>query len=181
MLKEEEPDFPLTQAEQELLAAVTFDLPDGYQAVQRNGEAVCALIKSLIARKAIPELRVKWFTDPSYFPGGRGKSRQQMFERNGCRGEDIFRHPHFLDYLRTFLYGANLPEPVIVQFRQAVKDCGQVSSSDIVPLGKKARAIARVHGLQGHDACEEFYVLALECGIWHSYAEHIRDAVKQLR
>ena len=64
--------------------------------VQRNGEAVCALMKSLIARKVIPELRVKWFTDPAYFPGGRGKSRQQVFERNGCRGEDIFRHPHFL-------------------------------------------------------------------------------------
>jgi hypothetical protein len=181
MLKEREPDFPLTQAERELLEAISFDLPDGYQAAQHNGEAVCALMKSLIARKGIPELRVKWFTDPAYFPGGRGKSRQQVFERNGRRGEDIFRHPHFLEYLWTFLYGANLPAPVIAQFRQDVKDCGQVTSGDIAPLGKKARAIARAHGLPAHDACEEFYKLALECGIWHSYAEHIRDAVKQMR
>jgi hypothetical protein len=85
MLKEKQPDFPLTQAERELLATISFDLLDGYEAVQRNGEAVCALMKSLIARKVIPELRVKWFTDPAYFPGGRGRSRQQVFERNGCR------------------------------------------------------------------------------------------------
>lgn len=180
-MKERKPDFPLTQAERKLLATITFDLPNGYQAVQHNGEAVCTLMKSLIARKAIPELRVKWFTDPAYFPCGRGKSRQQLFEHNGSRGADIFRHPHFLEYLWTFFYGANLPAPVIAQFKEAVKDYGQVTSSDIVPLGKKERAIARAHGLLAHDACEEFYKLALDCGIWHSYAEHIRGVVKQMR
>lgn len=172
-------DFPLTQTERELLATIAFDVPEGDEAVKRNGQAVCALMKSLIARKAIPELRVKWFTDPAYFPGGRGKSRKQMFERNGCIGDEIFRHPHFLEYLRTFLYGANLPATAIAQFREAVVDCGQVTSGDIVPLGKKARDIARAHELAAHNVCEEFYKLALECGIWRSYAEHIRDAVKQ--
>jgi hypothetical protein len=75
MLTDRNPDFPLTQAEQDLLASIAFDLPEGYEAVKRNGEVVCALMKSLIERKAIPELHVKWFTDPAYFPGGRGKSR----------------------------------------------------------------------------------------------------------
>lgn len=41
-----------------------------------------------------------------YFPGGRGRSRADVFEKNGTRGEAIFRHPHFLTYLRYFLYGA---------------------------------------------------------------------------
>lgn len=181
MLKDREPDFALTQAEQELLTTIVFELPDGYEAVRRNGEAVCALMRSLIARKAIPQLRVKWFTDPDFHPGGRGKSRKQMFERNGCMGEEIFRHPHFLEYLWHFLYGANLPVPATEKFRATVKRCGQVSSSDIVPLGKAARAIARAHRLQAHDASDEFYKLALDCGIWHSYAEHIRDAVRKMR
>lgn len=175
------PDFPLTQAEQDLLTNISLDIPDGYEAVRRNGEAVCTLMTSLIERRAIPELRVKWFTDPTYFPGGRGKSRKQMFERNGCMGADIFRHPHFLEFLQTFLYGPNLPASAVAQFRDAVADCGHVTSSDVVPLGKKARTIARAHRLAAHDACEEFYKLALECGIWHSYAEHIRDAVKKMR
>jgi hypothetical protein len=88
-------------------------------------------------------IEIEQVRSPIRREGSRRKSRQQMFEHNGCRGKDIFRHPRFLDYLRMFLYGANLPEPVIVQFRQAVNDCGQVSSSDIAPLGKKARAACR--------------------------------------
>lgn len=178
-----EPDFALTEPEQKLLATINFDALklDGYEDAKRNGNAVCDLMKSLIARKAIPELRVKWFTDPKLYPGGRGKSRQQVFERNGCRGEEIFRHPHFLEYLWYFLYGANLPASAIEEFRTALKERGQISSSDVVPLGKTARQIARSHGLQAHDASEEFYKLALDCGIWHSYAEHIRDAVRKMR
>jgi hypothetical protein len=66
-------------------------------------------------------------------------------------------------------------------FRQAVADCGQVTSGDVVPLGKKARAITGAYGLAAYDVCEELYKLALECDLWHSYAEHIRDAVEQLR
>ena len=64
---------------------------------------------------------------------------------------------------------------------KAVITKGNLFEHGVSPLGKKAHAIARVLGLQGHNACEEFYVLALECGVWHSYAEHIRDAVKQVR
>jgi hypothetical protein len=88
-------------------------------------------------------LRVKGFTDPKLYPGGRGKSRQQVFENNGCVGEEIFRHPHFLEYennggvgeeifrhphfleyLWYFLYGTNLPASAIEEFRTALKDLG---------------------------------------------------------
>ena len=181
MLTKREPDFQLTDAEQKLLSTIAFDLPDQYEVVIRNGEAVCALMKSLIARKAIPELRVNWFTNSAFHFGARGKSRKQVFEGNGCTGDAIFRHPHFLECLWHFLYGANLPPLAAAEFRAAVKSCGQVTSGDVVPLGKCARAIARAHQLQMHDASEEFYKLALECGIWHSYASHIRDAVRKAR
>ena len=63
------------------------------------GEAALRLTKLLIARRAIPEVRPRYFTDPHFNTAGRGRSRAQIFEKNGTRGEDIFRHPHFLKYL----------------------------------------------------------------------------------
>ena len=56
-----------------------------------------------------------------------------------------------------------------------------MSPPDVLPLGKTARNIARAQRLNARDASEEFYKLALECGIWHSYAEQVRDAVKKMR
>src|ERR1700730_11360493 len=63
------------------------------------GAASQKLMESLIARKAIPEVRTKFFTDPEFNIGGRGRSRANIFEKNGTRGGAIFRHPHFLKYL----------------------------------------------------------------------------------
>src|SRR5712691_7554412 len=128
-------------------------------------------MKSLIARKAIPAVRVSYFTDPEYFPGGRGSSHKQMFERNGTCGEAIFHHAHFLAYLHYFLYGPSLPPGVIEAFQEEVSRCGEPSSSDIVPLGKFARQLARSYRPDAAQAAEEFYKLALDCGIWVSYPQ----------
>lgn len=128
----------LTPDEQGLASQINFDAlalrgPDD---VRRNGAIVSALIRPLIARKAIPEARVRYFNDPEYFVGGRGSSRRQMFERNGTWGEEIFYHPHFLEYLRYFLNGPDLPRQVIDAFREEVARCGNVTSSDVVSAWK---------------------------------------------
>ena len=68
-----------------------------------------------------------------------------------------------------------------MEFRAAVEDCGDVTSSDVVPLGKTARQIARSRGLQAREASEEFHKLALDCGIDAGYAVFIRDAVRKMR
>ena len=110
-----QPDFELTPPERELLATIKLNPLglSGYEDDTRNGNAVYQLMKLLLARPSIPLPRVKFFGDPSYNIGGRGKSRQSYFERNGCKGNEIFRHPHFLEYLKYFLYGPDLPPPVI--------------------------------------------------------------------
>lgn len=143
---------------------------------ENNARLAVALMRSLIDRDAIPEHRRKYFGDPSYNPGGRGASRKQIFERNGCRGEAILRHPHFLAYLRYFIHGADLPPRVTAEFRAAVEECGMVTSSDIVRLGHKARTLARQLGLSPHDAREEFFKLALDCGLSSSTATMIRES-----
>jgi hypothetical protein len=112
--------------------------------------------------------------------GGRGKSRQQVFESNGTAGDDIFRHPHFLPYLKYFLFGPDLPHETIDCFRQAVADCGNITSGDIGPLCELARSLARQQGAE-RDLAEEFFKLALECGLDSSDAREVRDSVKRIR
>jgi hypothetical protein len=174
----------LTQEEQALLARIDFEpsrTTYDAEAARANGEAALALTTSLVQRKAIPELRLKWFTDPVHNIGGHGSSRQQVFESNGTRGQDILRHPHFLKYLRYFIYGPNLPAAVVEAFEKKVADCDPVTSGDILPLGNLAKQQAHSHGLDPGRAAEEFYKLALECGLDAGEARSIRDAVKTIR
>jgi hypothetical protein len=183
MAEVKQPDFELTASEKDLLAGITFN-PDALrerEADIRNGNAVNALMRLLIARKAIPAQRVKYFVDPAYHIGGRGKSRKQVFERNGCAGEDIFRHPHFLESFWYFLHGSSLPEAVSEEFRDALRHHREISSRNIASLAKSARNIARAYRLEAQEAGDEFYKLALDCGLKHGYAEDIRTAVRKMR
>ena len=172
----------LTPPEQELADQLEFDalaLRNGGDHARSNGELACRLMASLIARKAIPEVRARFFDDPAYNAGGRGRSRRDLFERNGIRGEDIFRHPHFLDDLRYLLFGPNLPSEVSASFVARVAECGYVTSSDVVPLGTFARQQARAHRLNFAQVADEFYKLALDLNLSKHYAMSIREAVKR--
>lgn len=173
----------MTPSENNLLKQIKLDasaLTDTDDA-RRNGEVVRTLILSLIEREAIPERRWRYLLDPECNIGGRGSSRKDIFERNGTSGDDLFRHPHFLNYLRYLLYGAQLPVGVIEGFCQKVSDCGMVTSGDIGPLSEYAKRQARVRNLAPPDAAEEFYKLSLDCGLDHDCARAIRNAVKRLR
>lgn len=175
----------LTSEERALTAQIDFNpasserhQPEYWKGV---GEAAYRLMKSLVARKAIPEVRRKFFTEPDFNVGGRGRSHADIFEGNGTRGDAIFRHPHFLKYLRYFLYGPDLPPEVITAFRKKIADSAFITSSDIIPLGAFARKLTRANRLDGGDAAEEFFKLALECGLELYEARSIRDAVKKAR
>src|SRR4051794_30264410 len=91
-----------------------------YETVQKNGPAILALLRSLGERNAIPKQRLKYWSDPTYHIGRIKSSHKGLFERNNCTGEDIYTHPHFLKYLRYFLFGADLPPSVIEQFEEKI-------------------------------------------------------------
>ena len=175
----------LTERERDLVSRIDFNPSarshdaDSWRPV---ADAMYELTHSLLQRSAIPEARIKFFTDPKYFVGGHGLSRRQVFERNGTHGDAIFRHGNFVKYLRYFLYGPDLPQPVIENFRQKIADCGSpFTSRDALTLGDATRRIARSHHLNPGDAAEEFYKLALDCGLDADDAHSIRDSVKKLR
>ena len=178
-------EIELTVEEKVLLAKIDFNSSSsarqehGYW--KTVGDAALGLMKSLIVRRAIPEVRTRYFSDPDLNTGGRGRSRAGIFEKNGTRGEAIFRHAHFLKYLHYFLYGPDLPEHVQEAFRQKIDDIGFVTSSDIVPLGAFARQLTRANKLDADDPAEEFFKLALEYGLEVHEATAVRNSVKQLR
>jgi hypothetical protein len=169
----------LTEEESALLADIELDaLRLDHVRLERQGPQVLRLLKSLVDRGAIPEARLRYWSDPEYQIGRVKASHKGLFERNGTQGQEIYTHPHFFEYLRYFLFGAQLPQQAIAEFEEIVGNPEWVTSGDVTKITKGTRRIVREHGLQGKD--EEFYRLALDMGLSQSFARTARDAVKQV-
>jgi hypothetical protein len=151
------------------------------QMFRENGELVAQLTGMLLERKAIPEPRRRYFSDPEYHVGGRGYSRRDLFLRNVQDRDAMIRHWDFLKYLRYFIHGADLPDKVMNAMKKAVEDCGMITSGDIAPLSSTARQLVRSANLERKAAAEEFYKLCLDLDLSPSNAASIRESVLQLR
>ena len=178
------PSIDLTPEEAKLADAIKFDpratLGDT-AAFHANGDLVVRLTKALLERGAVPEHRLRYFTDPDYNAGGRGKSRQDSFVLHGHDTDSLMRHGHFLKFLRYFIYGADLPSALQQTFSEKVERCGSVTSGDIAPLSAQARELVRRYRLDPKDAGDEFYKLSLDLGLSPSNAASIRSSVQQVR
>ncbi|MDP3072299.1 MAG: hypothetical protein Q8N18_18555 [Opitutaceae bacterium] len=176
----QEPTFKLTVTEKKILAQVDFDLTQTGSEALPSLTAACQLTKSLLDRKAIPEPRIRYFFDPE-FNLGKNYSRKDQFERRGNQGDAIYTHPHFLKYLRYFLFGPDLPPTAIGAFAQRVTESGGfVSDSDYPDLNQIVRQAIKTYGLDPAAAAEEFFKLALECGLDPSTARRFRDTAKKI-
>lgn len=169
-----------TDEETKLLAGIEFDQTRlNHEQYQKQGQVILELLRSLTERNAIPDIRLKYWFDPEYQIGRIKASHKGLFERNGRKGEEIYTHPHFLKYLRYFLFGAQLPSAAIAEFEGVVGNPEWVSSGDLTDITKGTRAIVRKFRLQGED--EEFYRLALDIGLNQWFAKSVRDTVKQVK
>lgn len=174
----------LTDEEQALRAQLHFNFDDlrGSSALAvANGERAALLMESLIGRNAIPPVRWVYWTDPSYHHGRIKCSHKGLFERNGTKGREIYEHPHFLKYLKYMLDGSALPARIIERFCERVEDCGHVSGGDAIDLAQHARSDVRQAALEAAQASEEFYKLALDCGVAEMWANSIREQVRGMR
>jgi hypothetical protein len=171
------PDIELTEAESALLSQLKFEPQrDDWPLIL---EPMAELAGSLLDRGAVPPVRLRYFTDPERNPGGRGKSREDIFAGNGTAGDDILRHPN-LKILDYFVHGPNLPAYVISKFIDSMSS-GHLSGSDVNDLAPYARKITRDEGLEPHRAAEEFYKLVLECGGPTYAADSLRKSVLAVR
>lgn len=174
------PDIELTEHELGLLAQIRFRYTS-HNELCSSIAPMAALTEALLERGAIPEVRLLYFTDPERNPGGRGKSREQVFENNGTSGTEIYAHGNFLKYLEYFVYGPNLSPSIVAKFRETMSFSGYLTAGDINDLAPHARAFVRSARLNPHEAAEEFHRLALECHAMPSSAESIRKSVLAVR
>lgn len=168
----------LTDKESELYLRIP-DSPthDGWRDV---ADAMESLVDSLLERKAVPDVRLKLFADPDYAETGK-KSRQQVFESNGTAGNEIFRHPHFIPYLRHFIYGPELPKPAIDGLCKILNEDSGTSGMVMDQYRKHARECVRKYGLNPSDAATEFFRLGVEISMEIHDARTLRDAAKSTR
>jgi hypothetical protein len=167
----------LTDDEEALLAQISFSPKDILGYGEKSSFLVAeTLAHSILSRKAVPQIRLRYFTDPELSIGTK-KSRKQIFEANGAKGEEILRRPHFLPYLQYFIFGPQLPDKIIDEFWSLVakSDGGRTEAREF------SRDKARKFGLNPREACEEFFKLSLECGMNIDDARSVREAVKTIR
>lgn len=138
---------------------------------------VLELVSSLSERGAVPQIRRLYWSDPRYMTGGQKASHRDQFAKNNSTNEAIYTHPHFLPFLRYFIYGPDLPEHVISAFEDVVPK--HVTSSDIIPICNEARKLAKELDLRR--APEEFFKLALEVGLDLYSAQMVRKKIVQAR
>ena len=176
----------MTEAEEALVARVNFGdghgaHSDRHTAYLANQAPILELLGSLTERGGTPEHRLGYWNDPAYHPGRIKGSRKQMFERHGTTGRDIYTHPNFVRHLRYILFGAALPESVMVEFEEEVGNPEWVSYGDALELGSFARKLVRSHRLSPHEAGDEFFKLSLDLGLSLDEALRIREIVKETR
>lgn len=143
-------------------------------------EKLGQLAESLLDRKAIPKVRLDWFIEPKMNAGVRGKSRKQVFEKNGTSGKDILRHSRFMAHLRYFIDGPDLPEDTIRDFCKIIDDDAGTSGMVLDRITAFVRKEVRDRALAPGYAAEEFFKLAYEIGK-PDLAENVRAAAKSVR
>jgi len=139
-----------------------------------RGEAAFQLISSLLERNGIPDTRKAYFGDPEYNTGRGNGSHYQTFINNGHTDETMMKHPHFLKFVRYFIFGARLPLQLKNNFLQKVEECGTFTSGDDETLLSSARRFFKQSNLNKTEYREEIYKLLLDCGLSLSTARHIR-------
>ena len=169
----------LTPEEEGWLSQMSFS-PAPHGTLRRSCELAPSLARSLCDRRAIPEIRLRYFKDATLNTRGSG-SRKEEFERKGIRGDAIFSHGHFLKYLRYFIFGPGLPALVINRFLEAVGREPYYPGDNIEELRSFVRGAIRSKGLDRRRASEEFFKLALECGLSEDCAWDIRKAALSVR
>ncbi|HBN9879500.1 TPA: hypothetical protein L3958_005479 [Pseudomonas aeruginosa] len=174
-----DPDISLTPEEQALFSKIQFNWKN-HEELRGSLAPMEALAISVLQRGVVPEIRISYFTDPDLNPSGRGKSRRDIFERNGTSGDEILKHPHFLKHLEYFICGPDLPVAVIKKFKDESAS-GHLSGSDLNDLTPYARSCVRQNLLEPHRAAEEFFKLAVECGALPGLAENLRKSVGAIK
>jgi hypothetical protein len=143
----------------------------------RAGEASYKLFQSLMERKAIPEQRLRYFADPSYNPSNTRASKRDLFLRNAHTDGAMYRHAHFWKYLIYFVEGAKLPPSISEQLTMIAKN----EMREYNAASSYSRKVSRNLPGDRDTKIDEFFKLALDCGLPLDEALGVRRAVMQAK
>ena len=147
----------LSDEEKLLLAEIEFNplkVGNG-KPTWENGDRAARLGDMLLERDAIPAHRKAIFANSEYMVG-RGPTPFEQFERNDHDHDSMQRHPHFLKWLSYFIFGPNLPAPLIEMFRSKFNELGSITSGDYETLSVFTRKMTREFNLKKSDSDEVF-------------------------
>jgi hypothetical protein len=164
----------------QILRRIDFDLRGDLAQVEASCAAAADLTLRLMARSGIPGIRLRYFNDPGFNVQGAGKSCREVFEKNGVAGVAILEHPHFLPYLRYFLFGPDLPSDVVAGFVEMVRE--DADRDQLHPFARASmRAPPERRPQRRRELTEEFFKLALEVSLDDWTARSVRDAARSAR
>lgn len=177
-----EPTIELSEEEMALwrvVAGFEFDRvrPTLHEEWKPIGDATMALMRSLLARQAIPGFRWKYFSDPEFDGAGPHRSWQKIFENNHRR-EEYFDYPNFHKFAIYFVVGPDLTESEKDRFSELMREFLYL---DYREAEKAFRAIVRhkVRSGDERDLAEEYYKHALETGRTVRDASRMRQLAKE--
>ncbi len=168
----------LTDAESLLLSIIP--ATPGHDGWHQVADAMETLFESLQNRHAIPEVRLRFFFDPEFAESGN-KSRHEVFESTGTFGNEVYRHPNFISYLKYFIQGPDLPTPVIDGLCGILNDDAGTSGMVMDKYCKYARQCIRQYGIDRRKAASEFFRLGVEIGMELHAARTLREAAQSAR
>lgn len=164
-------DVTLTNVEISMFDSIEF-APDGRGLdtvrASENDEVARVLTYSLLSREAVPRHRLAAFDDETgccagVVPGAESSDQERI--------EALIAHDDFLEYLRYFICGPELPQKFVKAFQRELK-----SASDRRRLLMRMTELARPLADPAASA-SAFYRLALECNVAREEAREIGRAV----
>jgi len=161
----------LTESEETLFTAV---LKDFAERPPYKGDAAKQLLSSLLGRKVVPKERLRYLTDSECSTGRLKCSYLEVFKRNRC--EDPVGHPSFVRYLVYLIKGADLSPDIVSRFVSIIEEHIFDDYDMLTDLMSFGRSTARRAPLQSY-LDEEFFKLALDCGLQPYEAKLIRRDV----
>jgi hypothetical protein len=162
------------------LGTFEISLSEDYEKRISKLETADLLARSLLSRSVIPEVRFNYFTKPEYNLSNPKKSHEEIFESNGTKGEEILSHPHFLSYLKYFIYGAELPGSLKSELA-ALKENHSYDddfTEEAAPIIKK---YFKSFGSERTAFAEEVFKLCLDLNVPLAYGKLLRDKVMSWR
>ncbi|MDZ4667529.1 MAG: hypothetical protein SGJ00_06565 [bacterium] len=163
-----------------ILGDFYIDLSEEFEVRKAKLNAGRLLVTSLLKREAIPQCRIDFIKKPIHNLSNSPKSKEQIFEDNGTKGEMIFKDGNFLKYLKYFLYGPDLPMSLISQLKGVCK--GHYYSDEFVENAKPIiRTFFKQSNISQKGIATEIYKLCLELGIGQVYSKQLRDSVMKFK